>query len=233
MDNVREKTAPRKFTRWQRFMIFLASYLGYALVYLIGCTLRWEVHGWEHWESIFAAGKRAIYTIWHGRVLPATWFWRKRGIVALNGQNFDAEYVSRLMRMHGYGSVRGSSSRGGMRALREMAKCLRKGLDVGFTIDGPRGPRYEAKIGPVLLAKQTGAAIFCIHVSTKGHIQLNSWDHFQIPFPFTRALMLMAPPIYVPPDATRQVILEKHAEMQRTLDALREKGDAWWKRGEP
>jgi lysophospholipid acyltransferase (LPLAT)-like uncharacterized protein len=115
-----------------------------------------------------------------------------------------------------------------LRALAGMMQEIRKGRDAGFTIDGPRGPRYVAKQGPVLLAFKTGAAIFCFHVSVKHKVRLKSWDEFQIPVPFTRAVVLQAAPIWVPPTATEAHIRELHAQMQGTLDSLRIKGDAWW-----
>src|SRR5437879_13898158 len=108
--------------------------------------------------SVYQTGKRSIFAFLHGRIFPATWYWRKRGIVVMTSQNFDGEYIARCIQKHGYSVARGSRSRGGLKALAEMARSLRRGLDVGFTVDGPRGPRYGARVGPVLLAKVTGHA---------------------------------------------------------------------------
>ena len=110
-------------------------------------------------------GKGLVYTFWHREIFSATWFWRKRGIVVMASQNFDGEYITRILQKHGYGAARGSSSRGGERALVEMVRCLRQGLETAFTIDGPRGPRFVAKPGSVQLAKATGAAILCFHAA--------------------------------------------------------------------
>jgi lysophospholipid acyltransferase (LPLAT)-like uncharacterized protein len=110
----------------------------------------------------------------------------------------------------------------------EMAEWLRKGSDVAFTVDGPRGPRYEAKPGPVLLARKTGDPIFCFHISLEKKIQLKSWDHTQIPMPFTRALVLKAPPIYVSRNAKEAEIRQKIVEVQTQLDQLRVEGDGYW-----
>lgn len=223
--------APRPWTRWQRFQIWLAAHLGYWLVWLIGRTLRFESQGDENLEAIYRVGHRVIFTFWHNRIFGATWYWRRRGIVVMSSQNFDAEYVARFIQMHGYGVARGSSSRGGMKALIEMARCLKRGMDVAFTIDGPRGPRYQAKIGPVLLARKTGDAIFCFHISyEKKWVIRGSWDQFQIPKPFSRALIIKAPPIYVPADADKADVQGKHAEMQQLLEKIRDEGDAVWER---
>ncbi|MBZ5536545.1 MAG: lysophospholipid acyltransferase family protein [Acidobacteriia bacterium] len=221
--------SPRAWTRWQRFQIWAAAYVGYGLIELIGRTLRFESRGDENLEAIYRAGHRAIFAFWHNRIFGATWYYRRRGIVVMTSQNFDGEYIARFIKMHGYGTARGSSSRGGMRALAEMARCLKQGSDVGFTIDGPRGPLYQAKMGPVLLARKTGDAIFCFHVSyEKKWVLGGSWDHFQIPKPFSRALIINAPPIYIDPAADKAALRTKHQEMQHLLDRIREEGDSFW-----
>jgi lysophospholipid acyltransferase (LPLAT)-like uncharacterized protein len=219
---------PRRFSVWQRAQIALISQLAAWLIALLGRTLRWQSEGDEHLEQIYREGKRAIFTFWHGQIFPATYYWRGRGIAVMTSQNFDGEYIARCIQKHGYGVARGSSSRGGLKALAEMAHCLRRGGDVAFTVDGPRGPRYEAKPGPVLLAKKTGDAIFCFHIALESKIRLKNWDRTQIPLPFSRALVLKAAPIYVPRNSSEQELKIKIAETQQVLDELRERGDAYW-----
>src|ERR1041385_1240580 len=179
-----------------RFKSWLIGWAGYIAISIIGRTMRWESDGESHLEEIYKSGHRAIFTFWHGRIFPATYFWRRRGIVVMTSMNRDGDAIAQCIRRFGFGTARGSSSRGGFRALAEMARELRKGTDCAFTIDGPRGPKYVAKQGPVLLALKTGAAIFCFHISLQHKIQLKSWDEFQIPLPFTRALVLKEHPIW-------------------------------------
>lgn len=219
---------PRPFTRWQRVRIFFASWIGYLAILLIGRTLRWEVVGWENWEAARKLGKGLIYTFWHREIFGAAWFWRKRGIVVMTSQNFDGEYIARIIRKHGCGAARGSSSRGATRALAEMIRCLQDGRDSAFSIDGPRGPRFVAKPGSVLLAKATCAAILCFHVALRHtYVFKKSWDLFQIPYPFSRAVMLIAPPILVSPEASAEEQSLKLREVQSALDELRRRGEAW------
>jgi lysophospholipid acyltransferase (LPLAT)-like uncharacterized protein len=109
-----------------------------------------------------------------------------------------------------------------------MKRAIERGQDAGFTVDGPRGPRYVAKSGPVLLARKTGAPIFCFHVSFKRKIQLNSWDHFQIPLPFTPAVILAAEPIWAHRGGIEVNPQGLRSQVQQVLDDLREKGDSWW-----
>lgn len=222
-------SAPRRFSFWQKIQILLIAQVSSWLIYLLGRSLRWESQGDENLEAIYRAGKRCILCLWHGTIFTSIWYWRRRGIVVMTSQNFDGEYITRCIHKHGYGAARGSSSRGGLKAWAEMAKVLRQGTDVCFTVDGPRGPRHVVKMGPVLLAKRTGAAIFCFHISLQHKIQLNNWDQPQIPLPFSRALILKAPPIYVPRNADEAQLKEKLLEMQTAMDGMREHGEAHWK----
>ncbi|MBI1746529.1 MAG: lysophospholipid acyltransferase family protein [Acidobacteria bacterium] len=223
---------PRTFSLWQRFLFGLVGYVGFFLVSVIGRTLRWTVIGWEHWQACEEAKTPAILVLWHGCILPGLWFWRNRGLVAMTSQNIDGEYIARIMCRLGIEAARGSSSRGGLKALRDLADYLNRGRNVAITVDGPRGPRNVAKIGPVLLAQRTARPILCFHVSLKHQIQLKSWDAFKIPHLFSPALLWLAPPIYVPPNARRAQILATLAEVQRTLDTIKEQGDRIWKKKE-
>ncbi len=208
--------------------LWLIGWIGYFVIGIIGRTIRWQSVGDVYLEEIYKSGNRAIFTFWHGRIFPATYYWRNRGIVVMTSMNRDGEAIAQCIRRFGYGAARGSSSRGGFRALVEMARHIRQGRDTAFTIDGPRGPRYLAKQGPVLLARKTGAAIFCFHISMQHKIRLKSWDEFQVPLPFTRAVVLKASPIWVTPNASEEDLRGLHQQMQATLDDLRAKGDSWW-----
>jgi len=220
----------RSFTRAQRLKAALIGWAGYFAISLICRTVRWRSEGDEHLQEIYDAGSRAIFTFWHGRIFPGIYYFRKRGIVVMTSMNLDGEAIAQCIQRFGYSAARGSSSRGGLRALAQLVREIHRGRDAGFSIDGPRGPRYVAKQGPVLLAFKTGAAIFCFNISMKHKIQLKSWDEFQIPLPFTRAIVVKAPPIWVPRDATEDQLRALHEKMQSVLDDLRIRGDAWFDR---
>src|SRR5579862_226006 len=220
--------APRTFTLWERAQILLATWLGYFAVRLIGPSLRWKIIGWENHEAARQLKKSLIFAFWHCEILPATWFWRKRGIVVMASQNFDGEYIARIIRMHGYGVARGSSSRGALRALVEMIRAVRKGSEAAFTLDGPRGPRHVAKPGVVLLSKATGAPILCFHIVPRRKWVLGkSWDRTEIPHLFTHTVIFIAPPIVVPPEADDDLQAAKLREVQETLDGLVLRGEEW------
>jgi len=219
---------PRVFRFWERVQIGLASWFGYLAALLIGRSLRWEVYGWQNWEAASQRGHGLIYTFWHREIFSACWFWRKRGIVVMTSRNFDGEYIARIIQRHGYGAARGSSTYGASRALAEMIECLRKGRDAAFTIDGPRGPRYVAKRGSVLLSRATGAAILCFHIALpRAHVLRRTWDLTQFPHPFSRAAIFIAPPIVVSPEANEEEQASKLREVQKALDDLRREGEEW------
>lgn len=210
-----------------RLMIRVADLFFYLLIRFICATLRWEVRGMEHLDSVFASNHRAIFTFWHVCIFSATWMWRRRGIVVMSSQSRDGEYIARFIKRFGYGTARGSSTRGGSRALAEMARCLNNRMDVAFTIDGPRGPAYKAKTGAITLARHSGQAILPFHIAVRRHIELPSWDRLQIPLPFTQALTLIGEPIYVERDSSDEKLAEGQSALQSVLDRLRTEGEIW------
>jgi lysophospholipid acyltransferase (LPLAT)-like uncharacterized protein len=211
----------------QRLLIRAADLVFYLLINLISRTLRWEVEGWEHWERATGEGRLPIYTFWHNRVFLATYFWRRRGIVVMTSQSFDGEYIARFIQRFGCGAARGSSTRGGVGAIVEMVRLMRQGCPTAFTIDGPKGPLYVAKMGAVLLAKKTGSPVLPFTITPTKFWEAKSWDRFQVPKPFARALVQIAPPIDVPPDADEATLQLKRDELQSALDQLNRSGDEW------
>jgi lysophospholipid acyltransferase (LPLAT)-like uncharacterized protein len=220
--------APLKdYSLRQRLSIRAADLLFYALISLIGKTVKFEVEGWENFEKIPNDGKIPIYAFWHNRIFLATYYFRNRDIVVITSQSFDGEYIARFIQRFGYGAVRGSSTRGGVGALVSLIRLMKKGLPAGFTVDGPKGPRYVAKTGAVLLAKKTGNPVMPFLVETKNHWTIKSWDKLQIPKPFTRARVFIAEPVYVGKDAGDAEIENKRQELQAKLDELVESGKQW------
>jgi lysophospholipid acyltransferase (LPLAT)-like uncharacterized protein len=208
------------YTFKQRFSIRAADLVFYFLIRLIGATARFSVEGWEHWEAATQGGKQPIYTFWHEQILLATYFFRGRGIVVMTSRSFDGEYIARFIQRFGYGSARGSSSRGAVGALAEMIRLARAGCPTGFSIDGPRGPRRVAKMGAVLLAKKTGGPVLPFTITPARAYAAPSWDRLQVPLPFTRARLRIAPPIYVAPDADDAALEAARDELQRALDSI-------------
>lgn len=218
-----------QLSRWRRMQIPLIAWLVYAAIRTIGPTLRLEVLGWQHAERAYARGEHLIGAFWHRSIFSATWWWRNRGVVVMNTTNFDGQWTRKVIERLGFGTAQGSSSRGGLKGLVVMAQRLKEGHDVAFTIDGPRGPRYVAKPGPVMLARKTGQPIFLFHVGLERATTFEkSWDLFQVPHFFTRAIAVVAPTIYVSADASREMMEEKHAKMQQSLERVRDIAESWF-----
>jgi lysophospholipid acyltransferase (LPLAT)-like uncharacterized protein len=216
--------------RWSRRMqIPLIAAAVFSLIRLLGPTLRYEVLGWQHAERVYGSGKRCIWAFWHRVIIPIVWWHRNHGTVVMNTTAFDGQWTRKVIEWLGFGTAQGSSSRGGLRGLAVMARRLEEGVDCAFTIDGPRGPRYMAKPGPVMLARKTGCPVMVFHIGVdRGKTFTKTWDHFLLPMPFARTVILFAAPIYVPAHADQQMLEAKHAEMQRELERVRDIAEAWF-----
>jgi lysophospholipid acyltransferase (LPLAT)-like uncharacterized protein len=212
--------AVQEFSLKERLLLRLITWLGFIAIRFICPTLRWTVSTEEGAEDYEAMDPK-IYVFWHRCVFAATWFWRNRNIQVMTSSSFDGEYIARIIEKFGYGAVRGSSSRGAVRALLGMHTELEQNRSVAFTIDGPRGPVYVAKPGPVLLARNTQAPLLCFHIAIEHHWELNSWDRFMIPRPFSRVHVRIGRLMHVPAGADSAAISEYHQQMQATLDRIR------------
>lgn len=194
--------------------------LGYPVVRALTSTWTWKVSGAEHVDAITNAGHHPILALWHGRILAATPYFQRRGIVAMASENFDGEWIARLLGKFGYGAARGSTSRGGPAALRQLVRDV-KAHGVAFTLDGPRGPAEVAQPGAVWLAKASGQPLLPFHSEAVSSWKLNSWDRTQIPKPFTTVAMAIREPIYVPSDADAQELEASRERMIASLAAAR------------
>src|SRR5436190_1872225 len=212
----------------ERVLIRLADVAFFLLIKLIGKTVTFEIEGWENWEAAARDNRIPIYTFWHNRVFLATYFWQRRSIVVMTSRSFDGEYIARFIQRFGYGTARGSSTRGATGAVVEMVRLMRAGRTAAFSIDGPKGPRYVAKMGAVLLDKKTDQPILLFTIAARKTCVLRkSWDEPQIPKPFTRARVYIAPPIFVRAEAGDDELQAKRDELQAALDEINERGEAW------
>jgi len=210
-----------------RLMIRAVDLAFFALISLIGRTMKFEVEGFEHHEAVTDNGRLPVYTFWHDRIFTTTYWWRNCRGVVLTSRSFDGEYIARFIQRFGYGAVRGSSTRGGIGAVVEMARLMRAGCPTCFVVDGPKGPPYVAKMGAVLLAKRSGHPIVPVTMALHRLWKLPTWDSFQIPKPFTRAKIFVAPPIPVAADASDDELERKRTELQQVLDNLNARAEQW------
>lgn len=213
-------------SRAKRVQAAAIAALGYPLIALLGRTLRWQVEGFAHLTRLEAEGRPPVLAFWHGRILPATYYFRRRGIVVITSRNFDGEWIARIIERFGYGTARGSTSRGASRALLQLKRAMDRGAPGGVTLDGPRGPAYKAQPGAIWLAKATGSPVVPFHIEAARHWTMRSWDQAQIPKPFSRVALVVGAPISVPADADAVAMESARQALERSLQGLRDRGRA-------
>jgi lysophospholipid acyltransferase (LPLAT)-like uncharacterized protein len=207
-------------SRAKRLQATLISILGYRIVALLGSTLRWKTEGLEHFDAIVRSGHQPVMAFWHGRILPAAYYFRRRGIVVITSENFDGEWIAGIIERFGFGTARGSTSRGARKALLQLKRDMAAGKPAGFTLDGPRGPARKAQPGAVWLAKATGNPVLPFHLEADRYWTVNSWDRTQIPKPFSTVAISMGEPFAVPADADDAGIEAARRSLETRLATL-------------
>lgn len=213
-------TSSWRDSRAKRLQVALIPRLVSPLIATLGRTLRWRIDGGGHYEAVVASGRQPIMAFWHGRILPATLFWSHRDIVVITSENFDGEWIARIIERFGYGTARGSSSRGGTRALVQLRRTMAAGKPTAFTIDGPRGPARKAQPGVVFLAKITGNPIIPFHIEAARHWTARSWDQTQVPKPFSDVAIAIGEPFEVAPDVDDAGLEARRLALEATLGDL-------------
>jgi lysophospholipid acyltransferase (LPLAT)-like uncharacterized protein len=191
------------------------------LLALIGMTLRFEILAEEGAVPATPPAK-GIFCFWHRCTLPCGWYFRKFRCSILISQSFDGELIARTLGLLGYNSVRGSSSRGGAAGLLALQGVLEQGLPVVFTADGPRGPIYQTKIGPVKLSQMTGEEIGSFYLLPERAWVMRSWDEFLIPKPFSRVAVSWARAVAASaPGDSAEALEMKRQELNDALERAR------------
>jgi lysophospholipid acyltransferase (LPLAT)-like uncharacterized protein len=208
-------------SRWKRIQAAAIPRIATPLISLLGSTLKFETEGLEHLDRILASGRQPIMAFFHGRILPATYFFRRRGIVVITSENFDGEWIAGIIERFGYGTARGSSTRGAVKAMLQLKRDMARGRPAGFTVDGPRGPNERVQPGAVWLAKATGNPILPFHIEAARAWTLRSWDRTQVPKPFSTMSLVVGEPITVSEGATEDEIELLRAGLERTLLELK------------
>lgn len=211
------------FTLGQRIVLAIVPRLVWALLSIFGRTWRFEVIAEEGVTPVLFGEKPGpeIYCFWHQCVLPCTVYFRKSNAVILISRSFDGELITRILKMFGFGAVRGSSSRGAREGLLGLKHVLESGRTAIFTADGPRGPIYETKMGPIKLAQTTGAPIGAFHLQPEHAWVINSWDRFLVPKPFTRIVVSWANWTHVQTDLAADQFETKRQELNNAIERAR------------
>jgi lysophospholipid acyltransferase (LPLAT)-like uncharacterized protein len=209
----------RQLTRGQHLQAAAIAAVGTPVIEALGATYHWLEAGAEHLRKLERDGRQPIFAFWHGRVLAATLYFRDRGIIVITSENFDGEWIARIIRKFGYGTARGSTSRGGVRALIQLKRDMAAGSPAAFTVDGPRGPARVAQPGVIWLAGATGNPIVPFHIESSSYWTVNSWDRHQVPKPGSDVAIAIGAPIEIA--ATDEATVEvARRDLERALAAL-------------
>jgi len=200
-----------------------AGVVGAGVVSALFLTTRSERAGSEHYERFRRQGRPVIFVFWHGQLLPLVHHHRHEGIVVLVSEHGDGETIARIITRNGFGTVRGSSTRGGTRGLRRLVRAARAGRDLAITPDGPRGPRGVFKPGALLAAQLTGLPVIPLAVASSSGWRLGSWDGLLVPKPLSTVRIEYLEPRFVARDASRDRLEALAGEIGGELDALTER----------
>jgi hypothetical protein len=183
-------------------------------------SIRMRVHG--DYRGIFPLERTEgmIYAFWHQRMLPFGHTHRRTRARVLISSHGDGDLIARILGRLGLRPVRGSSTRGGSKALRELLADLGSGHDYAFTPDGPRGPPHVFQPGAIYFASRSGLPILLVTIAYARAWKLPTWDGFVVPFPFSRAVVCLEPLVRVPPELGAEEIEEWRARLEQTLRAL-------------
>jgi hypothetical protein len=195
----------------------------WLLLRVVGLTWRFEEIAEEGVTPLIGgmgAGAE-IFCFWHQCVLPCAVYYRKTGATILISQSFDGELITRILELLGFQAVRGSSSRGAREGLLGLKDVIESGRPAIFTADGPRGPIYQTKMGPIKLAQMTGARIGAFHLQPERAWVMGSWDRFLVPKPFTRIVVSWARWTTVPSDLAAEEFEPKRAELNEAIERAR------------
>ncbi len=206
-------------------LFYAGTLLGPWLIRLLGATWRVQWVGEESHKACRAEGRNVILAIWHGRLLPLAYTHRRRNIQILISRHQDGEIIRRVTKSLGNGSVRGSTGKGGARAILQMAKRAKEGCDLAITPDGPRGPREVAQAGVLRIAQRAGIPVLPLTSASRTKRVLSSWDGFQIPAPFTRLVVAYGTPIEIPDDLDDTQFERARLQVESAMRDLTETAD--------
>jgi lysophospholipid acyltransferase (LPLAT)-like uncharacterized protein len=224
--------AEPKFRLSQRLILAVVPRIVWVLLWLVSRTWRFEEIAVEGVTPDLYGAKAGpeIYCFWHQCALPCTIYFRRTRATILISRSFDGELITRILTMFGFNAVRGSSSRGAREGLLGLMQVIESGKPAIFTADGPRGPIYRTKMGPIKLAQITGAPIGVFHLEPEHAWTLRSWDRFLVPKPFTRIVVSWGPWTRVSADLPTEQFEPKREELNAAIERARIEAQKYFKK---
>lgn len=217
---VSESEKPTETRDGNRFKVWLLPIIVVNLQRLWGLTWKRINIGRASFESIRESGQAWIYGIWHTNVLFSPYLNRGMNVNVMISDSRDGEMITRVVRKFGNFAIRGSTSKGGMRALKNCVSALKKGQPAAITPDGPRGPAFQVQSGIIMAAMMSGKPIIPFHYEgVRQWIAEKAWDKHRVPKPFTKLVVSYGEPIYVPPKLSEEQFEEQKRRVQQAMEA--------------
>ncbi len=211
----------------QKFILLTVTVLSRPLLYLYRLSLSLRVYRRQYIQKCIHRGEHILYSFWHENMILPLLVHENRGIHVLVSRHFDGEIIARILKIFGYETIRGSSTRGGREAYAEMKHRMKeRRMEIAFTPDGPRGPRREAKQGIIRLASETGSPIIVMAVAARKYTRLKSWDRLLIIHPFSRCVLIYHKPFYVPPGLSQEQLKKFSTRLSEITNDLEKEAHA-------
>jgi len=204
--------------------------LAYCVIKLLSWSMRIKVVNDHIQDEYRRRGEPAIGAFWHGRLLMMPAGYRGNKLTILISRHQDGELISRTANYFGFKSIRGSTTRGGFSAMREMLKASRERYDIAITPDGPRGPRYHVQNGIIELARRTGMTIIPLTFSSSRKKLFRSWDRFLFPYPFSRGVFIWGEPVFVPRQINGREFEQKRLLLEKRLREITDRADRYFEK---
>jgi lysophospholipid acyltransferase (LPLAT)-like uncharacterized protein len=217
--------AMEQWSRKDKTLLFIVPRFYSLVLRFLALTIRKKVFSPERPQKFWDQGQHIIAAFWHQRLLMMPFLPRRGKVGMLVSQHRDGEFIARAVKLFGVDSIRGSTTRGGISALRGMIRFFRAGGNIAITPDGPQGPKHIVQVGVVELARQTGAPIVPVTYSASRRKVFRSWDNFILPLPFCRVAYVWGEPLFVPREIDKDGLEESRLLLQERMRQITEEAD--------
>jgi lysophospholipid acyltransferase (LPLAT)-like uncharacterized protein len=222
-----------KWSSADKILLWIIPRIYFWILRILALTIRKKVYHEEYPAKFWDQGQFVIGAFWHQRLLMMPFLPHKGKVGMMISQHRDGEFIARAVKLFGIDSVRGSTTRGGLGAMRGMVRFFKTGANLAITPDGPQGPKHIVQMGLIELARLTSAPIIPLAYSASCKKVFNSWDHFILPLPFCRVAYMWGEPIFVPRHLSKEELEEKRLFVQDRLRRITEEADRLFQKPKP
>lgn len=222
-----------KWSFVDKIFLWIVPRIYYWVLQTLALTIRKTIYHEEYPQQIWGQDQFVIAAFWHQRLLMMPFLPRKGKVGMMISQHRDGEFIARAVKLFGIDSVRGSTTKGGLSALRGMVRLFENGANLAITPDGPLGPKHIVQMGVIEIARLTSAPILPVTYNASRRKTFNSWDHFVLPLPFSRVAYIWGEPIFVPRHLSKEELEEKRLFVEGSLRRITEEADRLFGESKP